>query len=153
MIEFGCGDGNQASLGRYPRYIGFDISPDAIALCRSRFVEDQTKLFKLVDEYAGEKAELVLSLDVIYHLVEDETYINYMQRLFASAQRFVAIYSTNEEQLTNESVHIRHRRFTDWIAKNALDWQLIEHVPNPHTYRSNLESRSAAEFFIFEKVS
>ena len=37
IIEFGCGDGNQLSLARYPRYIGLDVSRSAIGLCRSRF--------------------------------------------------------------------------------------------------------------------
>ncbi len=35
IIEFGCGDGNQLSLSQYPAYIGFDISPKALDLCKS----------------------------------------------------------------------------------------------------------------------
>ena len=29
VVEFGCGDGNQLSLSRYPRYTGFDVSEHA----------------------------------------------------------------------------------------------------------------------------
>lgn len=71
VIEFGCGDGNQLALARYPRYSGFDVSPQAVSLCRKRFAADPSKLFGLMDDYRGEKADLGLSLDVVYHLVED----------------------------------------------------------------------------------
>src|SRR5690606_8385419 len=37
VIEFGCGDGNQLRLAQYPRYIGYDISPIALARCRELF--------------------------------------------------------------------------------------------------------------------
>src|SRR5437660_1578196 len=30
VIEFGCGDGNQLSLARYPRYLGLDVSEAAV---------------------------------------------------------------------------------------------------------------------------
>src|SRR5215210_4430947 len=44
------------------------------------------KTFKLMEEYAGESAELALSLEVIYHLVEDEVFESYMRRLFGSSK-------------------------------------------------------------------
>src|SRR5262245_61047310 len=37
IIEFGCGDGNQLALAKFPSYIGFDISPDAIMQCKRIF--------------------------------------------------------------------------------------------------------------------
>jgi hypothetical protein len=40
--------------------------------------------------------DLELSLDVIYHLVEDEVFDAYMRSLFAHAGRFVVIYSSNK---------------------------------------------------------
>ena len=70
IIEYGCGDGNQLSLARYPRYTGFDVSPDALAKCCKLFATDKTKSFRLMEEYQGETAQLTLSLDVIYHLIE-----------------------------------------------------------------------------------
>ncbi len=62
IIEFGCGDGNQLSLAQYPSYIGFDISKVVITNCTSMFRHDNTKTFKLMDEYNGEKSQLALSL-------------------------------------------------------------------------------------------
>ena len=71
VVEHGCGDGNQLALAAYPRYLGLDVTTEAVALCRSRFARDATKEFRTLSEYGGERAEVALSLDVIFHLVED----------------------------------------------------------------------------------
>ncbi len=97
IIEFGCGDGNQLTLAKYPAYIGFDVSPTAIEQCRKLFATDSTKHFGLAETYAGESADLTASLDVIYHLVEDRLFNDYMNRLFDAAKRFVVVYATNYE--------------------------------------------------------
>ena len=86
VIEYGCGDGNQLRLAEYPSYIGFDVSQKAISLCEENFLNDQTKIFKLMSQYNGETAELTLSLDVIFHLIEDDIFYCYMKRLFDSSE-------------------------------------------------------------------
>lgn len=91
VIEFGCGDGNQLRLSEYPNYTGFDVSATAIKLCRSLFKNDGTKRFFMMDEYHHHMAELVLSLDVIYHLIEDRVFEDYMQRLFEASSKYVII--------------------------------------------------------------
>lgn len=150
MIEFGCGDGNQLLLAQYPQYLGLDISPNAIAGCRQRFSADSTKSFALLDDYAGQQAQLGLSLDVIYHLVEDDVFNQYMRRLFASATRYVVIYSSNTDQQRNlQGRHVRHRCFTEWVDANASDWELLEHVPNRYPYNPRDGSGSYADFFLY----
>src|SRR6187549_2009572 len=62
VIEFGCGDGNQLKLSKYPSYIGFDISPESIKRCSDLFMDDESKKFMLVTKYTNELAELTLSL-------------------------------------------------------------------------------------------
>ena len=37
VIEFGCGDGRQLLLADYPEYVGYDISPEAVARCQKLF--------------------------------------------------------------------------------------------------------------------
>jgi SAM-dependent methyltransferase len=94
-MEFGCGDGNQLALMRYPSYVGVDVSPSAVKLCRAQFAEDPSKKFYILDQELqaeeAPKADLTLSLDVIYHLVEDEVFERHMEALFASSRRFVGI--------------------------------------------------------------
>ena len=103
VIEFGCGDGNQLSLADYPRYIGLDVSRNAVRLCQRRFASDPAKSFFLYDgacftDRAGIfTADLALSLDVVYHLTEDAAFEAYMAHLFAAGRRLVVIYSTDME--------------------------------------------------------
>src|SRR6185437_10867800 len=50
VIELGCGDGNQLQQFQFPRYIGFDVSPTAIKICKAIFKGDTSKEFRLYDE-------------------------------------------------------------------------------------------------------
>ena len=43
VIEFGCGDGNQLKLAKYPAYVGLDVSEKAVALCKEKFNNDISK--------------------------------------------------------------------------------------------------------------
>jgi SAM-dependent methyltransferase len=149
IIDYGCGDGNQLKLAKYPSYIGFDVSPKAIALCRTIFQGDDTKDFRLMDEYCGETAELTISLDVIFHLVEDEIYHSYMERLFSSSEKYVIIYSSNFEE--NQDFHERRRRFTDWVEDHCSDWNLMRRIPNRYPFKAD-GTGSLSDFYVFQKA-
>jgi hypothetical protein len=149
IIEFGCGDGAQLDLAKYPRYRGYDVSPTAIAMCRRRFATDSSKSFAEMSEYRDERAELTLSLDVIYHLVEDHVFEAYMSTLFHASRRHVVIYSSNDEGSGRDGTHVRHRKFTDWIASRLPEWTLVRHVPNRYPYRGDYLTGSFADFYIF----
>jgi SAM-dependent methyltransferase len=141
VIEFGCGDGNQATQFDFPSYIGLDISRTAIEKCTRLFKEDHAKRFFIRDKNTtGLKAELAISLDVIYHLIEEEVYEYYMMNLFASATKYVIIYAWDVEE--EKKYHVRHRKFTQWIERNIADFQLIE-----RTTKS-----SYCDFFIYKKI-
>src|ERR1700758_4203860 len=45
VIEFGCGDGAQLKLAKYPEYVGVDVAPSSIARCSALFAQDPTKHF------------------------------------------------------------------------------------------------------------
>ena len=152
VIEFGCGDGNQLSLARYPKYVGFDVSPKAVEWCQNLFYHDASKRFLVYDRGRSntERAELTLSLDVIYHLVEDGIFERHMNDLFLAATRFVIIYSDNEEA-PRDTLHVRHRRFTDWIVNHEPEWQLIEHIPSKYPWKSETEVGSWADFWIYAR--
>ena len=84
-------------------------------------------------EYDGERADLALSLDVIYHLVEDGIYEAYMSRLFGSSDRYVIIYYSNTDmQEEGQSPHIRHREFTGWVDEHSKEWELVETIRNKY---------------------
>jgi hypothetical protein len=150
VIEFGCGDGNQLSLAQYPSYIGLDVSRTAIGLCQRRFAGDTTKSFFLYDgscftDRAGVfRAELALSLDVVYHLTEDAVFEAYLRHLFAAGERLVVIYSTNTE-IGGTAPHVRHRRFTPWVEDACPQWRLARVAPGPST------EPARADFFVYER--
>jgi len=109
VIEFGCGDGRQLTIAAYPKYTGIDISTDAIARCRQAFASHSEMNFMLAEEYDGTTADLSMSLDVIYHLIEDDIYDAYLDHLFTAGKRYVAIYSTTGDAKAQTLKHVRHR--------------------------------------------
>ena len=153
VIEFGCGDGNQVSLSQYPRYVGIDVSAIAVNHCRDLFRGDSTKKFLIYNEpeIPELRADLSLSLDVIYHLVEDDIYEEYMRKVFEAATRFVIIYSDNEDA-PRDLLHVRHRRFSNWIDNNRHDWRLIGHIPNKFPWEPKTERGSWADFWIYKRA-
>jgi SAM-dependent methyltransferase len=152
VIEYGCGDGNQLRLANYPSYVGFDVSPKAIEMCKAAFVDDASKTFRLLDQYDNDTAQLTLSLDVIYHLVEDSIFVDHMNRLFDSAERFVVIYASNTDvNLDSQPPHVKHRNFTKWVRQMKPNWRLIEQIPNRFPVGANAKYGSPSDFFIFEQ--
>ncbi len=150
-IEFGCGDGNQLKYLKPQNYTGYDVSKKAIQLCKKLYKKDDTKTFKLMNTYNNEKAEVGISLDVIYHLIEDQTYFNYMNTLFKASKKYVIIYSSNTNDNQLSSVHVKHRKFTEWIENNQQKFKLIEHIPNQYPFDGDGKKTSFADFFIYEK--
>lgn len=151
VIEFGCGDGNQLALARYPAYKGYDISHDVIIQCNERFAGDASKQFFELSEFKQSKAELTISLDVIFHLTEDNVFDTYMRRLFDTASRFVAIYSSNQvDQIQPIAPHVRHRNFSRWIDENRPYWQLTKRIANPFPYDGDSTTTSFSDFYFYE---
>lgn len=148
-VELGCGDGSQLALLDIPNYTGLDVAPTAIAQCRALFPGHR---FALMSELAGmAPAELAMSLDVVYHLVEDAVFAGYMAALFASATRFVVVYASDVEQ-TWPSQHVRHRRFTAHVAERFPDWRLAAVVPNAYPYDpARPDDTSFAAFHIYRR--
>ena len=150
VIEFGCGDGNQLSLAKYPSYVGLDVSRTAIKLCLHKFADDPDKSFFLYDnacflDHAGLfKADLALSLDVVYHLVEDPVFDEYMANLFDAANRYVVVYATNEI-IRGTAPHVRRRCFSSWVDNNRSQWRLREVADGPAI------GPERADFFVYER--
>ena len=140
IAEFGCGDGNQLALSieHYRKYLGFDVSTTVIGRLRARFgrrgsTSRRAPEFFHVSAFnaSTHQVELALSLDVIFHLVEDAIYAEYMRRLLSAATRFVLVYSSNEERPAQG--HVRHRNFSAWISSSAhgRTWRLVQHAKHP----------------------
>lgn len=155
VIEWGCGDGNQLKLANYPQYIGYDISSKAISICREKFKKDTTKRFECssnINFYNEFSAELSLSLDVLYHLIEDDVYKSYMKLLFESSTKYVCIYSCNYED--RKDIHVRCRKFTDYVDRNFPEWHLIKYIKNRYPVGNGSEQEESwSDFYFYEKCT
>lgn len=161
VIEFGCGDGEQLSLAEYPRYLGFDVSPTQLSRTMARFAEDASKSFALYDpiRYSDRAgiitADLALSLDVIFHLTEDEVYQRHLEHVFGAARRFVALYTSDADdpELTGEfAPHMRNHPVLRDVAKHFPEWRLRERIENPHPWSREDTDGSISDFFIYERT-
>lgn len=153
IVEYGCGDGAQLMLMEYPKYTGFDVSRLAVEMCRSRFADKKDYEFFEINESIKNEGffELAISLDVIYHLIEDEIFDAYMRRLFSASCRYVIIYAYNFEK-HYESLHEQGREFFKWCNENAKDWDLVDIIKNKYPYDiGDPANTSQSDFFIFKK--
>lgn len=153
IVELGVGDGNQLSKIRVQNYIGIDVSKTAVARCTELFKDDTSKSFYLATDVGlSSKAEMSLSMDVIYHLVEDDVYDKYMSDLFNLSKKFVTIYSSNTiSQLDNRhTAHVKHRRFSDWIESYAPNARLIYFKKNMFPYNGNYKVSSFSDFYVYQ---
>ncbi len=156
VIEFGCGDGNQLTLAKYPEYLGLDVSPTAIKLCCDLFRDDHSKGFYLYDTLAFQdnsrvfQADLVLSLDVLFHLVEQEIFETYIRHLFNASNNYVIIYASDFDQ-EGDAVyqHDKRRKFTTYVEKNIPGWKLDEVVKNKYPVDKFKERGSLSDFYIY----
>jgi glycosyltransferase involved in cell wall biosynthesis len=151
VADFGCGDGNQLKLLNCPEYLGLDVSPAAVQKCRASYRHDRTKAFlvntgpEAIAEVRAFGPELTMSLDVIYHLVEDDTFERYLTNLFEVSSRYVVIYSTNFDK-RYDFPHQLDRKFTDYVRTHMPGWRLLEVLANPYK-----GSDTQSDFYIYEK--
>jgi len=153
VVEWGCGDGNQLSYMKYHEYCGLDVSPSAIELCKSRFADDDTKSFVLTNgiHRLDKMYDLAISLDVIFHLIEDEVYSQYMINLFSSSDKYVCIYSSNNN-VPSSSIHVKHRCFNEFVKDTFTDFELINYIPNRYPWDDkNPNNTSFSDFYFYQK--
>jgi len=155
VVELGCGDGQQLARIAYPGYIGLDTSSRAVELCSQRFASDASKRFELYRPFHDDSvlpgAELVVSLDVVYHLLEDQVYERYMADLFAAAARLVLVYSSDCAEPSRWD-EVRHRPFTGWVARHQPHWRLTERIPQRFPYVEGDPDTSWCDFFVFART-
>lgn len=132
LIEFGCGDGNNLQYYNIPYYTGFDVSETAIKMCIEKYENDLFKSFiyykPVLFKSGGLKADITISFEVIFHLIEDDVFNNYINNLFNSSSKYVLICSSNDSNRKDGASHVKHRKFTDSVP---LGFSLIETIQTP----------------------
>jgi hypothetical protein len=125
IVDWGFGDGIVAAGFEVTEYTGLEISLVALRVAREAIEYRPRWSWILYDGYYPPPihGDLALSLDVIFHLVEDAMYERHMANVFASAP-LVCIASSNRDE--EGAPHVRHRRFTNDLPRG---WDVVEKPP------------------------
>lgn len=128
VIDWGCGDGQVlAQITPDVDYLGVDVSPTILAEVRAAHPARAFSLAPSPGQPAPAewRADMGLSMDVMFHLVDDRDYRDYLARLFGTATRVVVIYSTDHDG-GHTARHVLRRHWTPDIAAQFPDWDLTE---------------------------
>lgn len=150
LVEYGCGDCNQLFFIECENILGYDISCKSIELCKKKLPK--------MNFYCGEdnkssdeKIELFLSLDVIFHLVEDKNYKDYIAKIIEFDCPLLIIYSSDFEDDGSSPIHVKHRKFTNDSDLNK-NYELIKKVSNEYPSMDENEG-SFSNWFIYKKIN
>lgn len=157
VAELGCGDGSQLGLFPFAQYYGLDITETAIKICQDKYKDDSTKTFSVYHPDTWEftpkpEAEMAISLDVVYHLLEDHLWEQYLRHLFGLGTRFVALYCNNTDSQGPIATHLRYRKFTTWVRQNLPEWQLAGYQANRFPFDpQNPDHTSISDFYFYSR--
>lgn len=128
VIELGCGDGNQLSYFKIKNYTGIDISKTSINICKEKYKNSTQIYFFEWSEFnfLERRFDLALSLDVIYHLIEDRIFTEYMNVLFGKLAKYVIIYAWDEDSF--QKFHVKHRKFSTYISAHFPEYTLLHTI-------------------------
>lgn len=144
LFDYGCGDGNNMlKLNFIHKYVGYDISFSAVEICKLKFNNSWMSFTNNINEV--EPCDASLSMDVIFHLVDNEDFKHYMDYLFMKSKQYVIIFSTDYNRPFIYSPHYRDRCFSDYVYKNFPEWRIYKVIDAPE-YFPNKE-----KFIIYKK--
>ena len=149
VIELGCGDGNQLGLLNLKNYIGLDVSKKVIEGCRKKFPKFKFDSSDTFQKEENQSFDLALSLDVIFHLVENEIYEEYMKKLINFDAKYLIIYSCNFKNDGTFGEHVNPRVFTENKLLNEK-YALTDFIKNDYP-STNHKKGSFSDFYIYKK--
>lgn len=147
--DFGCGDGEQIKNLRTPyidheiTYRGVDVSPTAVNKCKARYKNVSSFSF-YNDSSEIKEADLSLSLDVLYHILDEDIYHTYLDNLFSKSNKYVLIYAVDHDESRNNG-HMYSRAFVDYVVEKYT-CELIDTHPYPAK-----KGKGDVAFYLFKK--
>lgn len=153
VVDYGCGDGRIGARLVAPVYTGVDVAPAALDRARAARPDAEFRLLHPDAVPPVIPADMAISTDVVYHLVEDARYDDHLRALFGSARHVVVIVSSDEELQVVE--HVRHRRVVDDVLARFPGWRLRATVPPPPAWQCSpllpIPGKSFARAFVFTR--
>lgn len=149
VIDFGCGDGSQIKTIEKVKYLGIDVAPSSIDLCRGIFSGDKTKSFLLYNpKYFVNnqfiKADLVMCLDVLYHIIDEADFSKTLSDIFSCSRGFVVLYTNIEIHEAAENSHILYRDIMKYLTQ-FNEFKLQEVISQKY------KDLSCADFIILKR--
>ena len=135
IVDIGCGDGNNLTYFNAINYYGIDLSKTIIKKNKIKFIDDKSKKFyffennqedilKDINQGINKVNTIILSFDVIFHLVEDETYNDHLNLINAIDASYCLVASSDMNISYNSQVpHVRHRNYSKDMLLQG--WDLI----------------------------
>lgn len=147
LIEYGCGDGNQLSKLKCDKIIGVDVSEVAIEKCK-RLIPNAEFYLLTDNNFNFNQTDLLLSLDVLYHLIEDNVYEAYIENILKHNSKFVIIYAPNFEDDGNFAKHVKPRKFSEH-RKLKENYDLLKFEKNKFPSLDHTKG-SFSDWYIFK---
>lgn len=154
IVDYGVGDGNQYSKLQIDniKYYGIDTSETAIKLCKNMFSE-KSDSFMMVKDFINLNAscDLSMSCDVLYHLIDEDIYYNYLKNLFQFSNKYILIYARN--QTKKHADHVYFREFNEYFIKQ-YNCTLIKKILNKYPQEIlglNNSTTSPSDFYLYTK--
>jgi hypothetical protein len=140
VLDFGHGDLSVANKLLVDSYIGIDIFDG------KKFNINNLKIKNCrFDEYKDESAELVICLDVLYHILKDEQ--QYMRlsldKMIEKSSKYIIIYAHDSSIVNVYNDHLYDSKWMQHInQKQGLSLTFVQNDYEPGT---------SAKFFIYTK--
>ena len=147
VVDLGCGEGKQ--IQHYKKYLngvnytGVDFAENAINLCKKRFAADTNLKFTNLGEFRPQKADLVISSDVIFHLIGEKALMDHINLILACNPEYIYIRSSDVENadFVNKngtkgwrgSIHVEHHRVTPFFEKKG--YKIEKLILDPVSYK------------------
>lgn len=127
ITEIGCGDFNfgRHLMDRLPSatYLGFDVS-DEIIKRNGRWYELPRIHFQHALDVSFVKTDLLLCVDVLFHVIDDSAYQQLLAALYQSQWQYLAV--TAYEYDGPSASHVRIRKFDPSVFGTPILREVIE---------------------------
>lgn len=153
VLDLGVGDGRQAlalsCTGVVSNVTGFDISWHIVHHLKTQLNVTRHDClergplyvywydgFELPEMVKDQGYDVAISMQVVFHLLEDALYERYMDILFSFARHVVIIHAPDSQTQLPAAAHehMRYRIFSNWVAKLHPEWILHHKVSIPSKF-------------------
>ena len=149
--DWGVGDGTllaQLDVEGVETYLGLDVSLHALDRLRTLdgpWNDWDTKLelghIRALWNRKPEKPDMVLSIDVLFHLIAEDNWREYLDELFGERSRAkTVVLLANDGKHPGIGEHVRVRPFVEYVKdRYGYNYELVRIIetPNPHACFSN----------------